>query len=59
MDDVTYEKRVDTVVQRRLATDHAYLNAEDAAQQSKREEEIVAEVEHEIRGQDARWNRRS
>lgn len=43
MDEVTFERLLDKRVQARLATDRAYLNAENAEQQSAREEQIERE----------------
>lgn len=43
--EVARKKIIDARVQRRLATDRAYLNAENAEEQKQREEEIEAEVE--------------
>lgn len=45
MDDATYERVVDRRVQRALAVDRAYRNAENAEQQAEREEEITRNVE--------------
>lgn len=42
---MTREQQIDSAVQRRLATDRAYRNAESAEVQAEREAEIVAEVE--------------
>jgi hypothetical protein len=43
MDEATYERMVDLNVQRRLATDRAYKNAENAEEQAEREAEITRE----------------
>jgi hypothetical protein len=48
MNDVDYERVVDTRVQRRLAVDAAYRNAEDAEAQAEREAEITAGVERDL-----------
>lgn len=48
MNDADYERIVDARVQRALATDPAYLHAENAEQQARREEEITAEVERDL-----------
>jgi hypothetical protein len=45
MSDVEREKIVDRRVQRILATDPAYLNAENAEEQQEREEHITQLVE--------------
>lgn len=42
------ERAIDARVQRRLATDRAYLNAENAEEQSEREEQITRQVEREL-----------
>jgi hypothetical protein len=44
MNEAEVEAYVDAVVQRRLETDAAYLNAETAEQQAEREAEITHEV---------------
>jgi len=43
MDDVTYERVLDRRIQARLASDRAYRNAENAEQQTEREEQIERE----------------
>jgi hypothetical protein len=43
MDDRTIEQIVDKRVMARLATDRAYLNAENAEEQEEREEQITHE----------------
>jgi alkanesulfonate monooxygenase SsuD/methylene tetrahydromethanopterin reductase-like flavin-dependent oxidoreductase (luciferase family) len=43
--DTDRERVIDARVQRRLATDHAYRNAENADDQARREDEITAEEE--------------
>lgn len=45
MNDADREAIIDRAVQRRLATDSAYRNAEDAEQQAEREAEIVRQEE--------------
>ncbi len=40
MDDATREELLDKRIQRRLATDSAYRNAENAEEQAEREREI-------------------
>ena len=55
MDDVTYERVVDARVQRRLASDSRYRNAESAEEQAQAEEAITREVEAEI--QHESWKR--
>ncbi len=47
MNDST-EQRIDREVQRRLAGDPRYRNAENAEEQAEVEEEITAEVERDI-----------
>lgn len=42
------ERVIDALVQRRLATDPAYRNAENAEAQAEREAEIVREVERQV-----------
>jgi hypothetical protein len=46
--EATAERVADRMVWRRLATDDAYRDAEDAQMQSAREDEIGAEVWREI-----------
>lgn len=48
MNEEQIERVIDARVQRRLATDKAYLNAENADEQAEREAEIVAEVMREL-----------
>ncbi len=43
MDDATREQILDKRIQARLATDRAYLNAENAEEQAEREEEIESQ----------------
>lgn len=45
MDDATRESVLDKAIQRRLDTDAAYRNAENAEEQSEREREIEREEE--------------
>lgn len=44
-----FERRVDRVVQARLATDRAYKHAESAEVQARREQDLTDQVEAEIR----------
>lgn len=44
IDEAEFERIVDSMVMRRLATDAAYRNAADADQQAAREEQIEREV---------------
>jgi hypothetical protein len=46
MTEAEFEALVDSAVMRRLGTDSAYLNAEDAVAQQQREDEITHEVVH-------------
>jgi hypothetical protein len=50
IDEAEAERMIDAAVQRRIATDSAYRNAEDAEQQSKREWEIEREEEARVFG---------
>ena len=42
------ERMTDAAVMRRLATDPAYLNADNAEEQAEREEQIAREVEADL-----------
>lgn len=48
MDEATYERIADARVQRRLAIDAAYRNAENAEEQAIREDEITEQVCREL-----------
>lgn len=52
MTDSEIERIIDARVQRRLATDAAYLNAENAEEQAAREAVIVAQEERAIQDPD-------
>lgn len=55
MSDSDRERILDNMVQRRLQTDRAYLNAENSEQQAEREAEIEAQCEREL--EHAAWLR--
>jgi hypothetical protein len=44
-----FERALDRMVMRRLATDREYRNAENAEQQAEREEQITRECERRLR----------
>lgn len=56
LSDSDREQILDRMVQRRLATDRAYLNAENAEQQAEREAEIEVEAERDLDGWRGSWS---